>query len=391
MALLNFPANPQPGDKYVIGVITWQWTGAAWIRYNDPNKTFGEVTSTSITITTSTQSTSTTTGALIVNGGAAVGGNLYVGGQLIGPGAAALSTSTDAVRGGTTGSILYQVGPSVTGFVGIGTTGSFLVSNGTTATFSNTITNLTITDTTQAISTDTGALIIAGGVGIGGDLYVGGDFYANGQAVLTTATFGAVISAGTDITVTFVTGTNYIQINDIATLQSVTGRGFTTTNRINITNATASTSTNTGALTVKGGVGIGGDVNIYGRMNAESVRIADTIFDSTKTTLNTIVTTVIDTYSLSDFRSAKYLVQIDEGSGATAEFQSSELLLLATNTGTVYLTEYASISSRGIGQTLGEFTADLNNVGGTDYIRLKFTADDATNKTINVLRTAMVP
>jgi len=391
MALLNFPANPQVGDKYTIGTITWQWTGAAWIKYNDPNKTFGEVTSTNLTLTTSTNSTSTTTGALIVTGGVGIGGNLYVGGSLIGPGAAALSTSTDAVRNGTTGSILYQIAPSVTGFVGIGTTGSFLVSNGTTATFKNTVTNLTITDTTRATTTTTGALVVAGGVGIGGDLYVGGDFFANGHPVLTTATFGAVISAGTDITITFITGTNYIQINDISTLQSVTGRGFTTTNRINVTNATASTSTTTGALTIKGGVGIGGDVNIYGRMNSESVRIADTIFDSTKTTVNTVVTTVIDTYSLADFRSAKYLVQIDEGLGATAEFQSSELLLLATNTGTVYLTEYAVISSRGPGIGIGEFTADLNNVGGTDYIRLKFTADAATSKTINVLRTAMVP
>ena len=391
MALLNFPANPQVGDKYTIGVITWQWTGAAWIRYNDPNKTFGEVTATQMIITTTTNSTSTTTGALVVTGGAAIGGNLFVGGQLIGPGAAALSTSTDAVRNGTTGSVLYQIAPSVTGFIGIGTTGSFLVSNGTTSTFKNTVTNITITDTTRATSTTTGALVVAGGVGIGGDLFVGGDFYANGHPVLTTATFGAVISAGTDITVTFITGTNYIQINDVSTLQSVTGRGFTTTNKINITNATASVSTTTGALTVKGGAGIGGDVYVYGRMNSESVRILDTIFDSTRTTVNTIVTTVIDTYSLADFRSAKYLVQIDEGSGASAEFQSSELLLLATNTGTVYLTEYASISSRGVGITLGEFSAGILNVGGQDVVQLKFTADSATNKTINVLRTAMVP
>ena len=391
MALLNFPANPQVGDKYTIGVITWQWTGAAWIRYNDPNKTFGEVTATQMIITTTTNSTSTTTGALVVTGGAAIGGNLFVGGQLIGPGATALSTSTDAVRNGTTGSVLYQIAPSVTGFIGIGTTGSFLVSNGTTSTFKNTVTNITITDTTRATSTTTGALVVAGGVGIGGDLFVGGDFYANGHPVLTTATFGAVISAGTDITVTFITGTNYIQINDVSTLQSVTGRGFTTTNKINITNATASVSTTTGALTVKGGAGIGGDVYVYGRMNSESVRILDTIFDSTRTTVNTIVTTVIDTYSLADFRSAKYLVQIDEGSGASAEFQSSELLLLATNTGTVYLTEYASISSRGVGITLGEFSAGILNVGGQDVVQLKFTADSATNKTINVLRTAMVP
>lgn len=379
MPLLNFPPNPQPGDKYTIGTLTWVWNGSAWIKYNDPNKTFGEVTSTSVVIT------STSTTSLQVSGGAVIGGDLFISGNLIGPGAAALSTSTDNVRGGSTGSVLYQSAPGVTNFIGIGSTGSLLVSNGTTATFANTLQSLVISGTTNATSTQTGALVVAGGVAIGGDLFIGGTLYAGGNPVLTTATFGAVISAGQDITVTFVTGTNYIQVNDVATLQTITNRGSTTTNRINITNSTTSTSTTTGALIVRGGVGIGG------RINCESVRVMDAIFDSTKTDVNNQSATVIDQYNLSDYRAAKYLVQIDEGTGNTANFQSSELMLLATNTGTVYLTEYAAISSKGNNNFLGEFSADVNNIGGVDVVRLKFAAFESTNKVINVLRISMVP
>jgi len=385
MALLNFPPNPNPGDKYTIGTITWQWTGSAWIKYNDPNKTFGEVTSTAIVIT------STSTSSLQVTGGTIISGDLFVGGNLVGPGVASLSTSTDNVRGGSTGSVLYQAAPGVTKFIGIGTTGSILVSNGTTATFANTLNSLVISGTTNATSTTTGALVVGGGVGIAGDLWIGGSLYAQGNPVLTTATFGAVISAGQDITISFVTGTNYIRVNDVSTLQTVTGRGFTTTNRINITNTASSTSTSTGALTVKGGVGIGGDVNAWGKVTAESVQIKDASIDSTKTTVSSQSATVVDQYNLTDFRAAKYLIQIDEGTGAGANFQSEEIMLLATNTGTVYLTEYGKISSKGNGNWLGDFSADINNVGGSDVVRLLFTANQATDKVISVLRISMVP
>ena len=50
------------------------------------------------------------------------------------------------------------------------------------------------------------------------------------------------------------------------TLASVTGRGATTATAISLTNATASTTTGTGALIVTGGVGIGGAANIGGTL-----------------------------------------------------------------------------------------------------------------------------
>ena len=105
----------------------------------------------------------------------------------------------------------------------------FRVKNGLAVT-----TTATVEGTTQSTSTVTGALIVAGGVGIGKDLWVGGTAYANGSRVLTTST--------------------------VSPLQQVTEAGNSTTNVIQVLNATASTSTNSGALIVTGGVGVAGDI-----------------------------------------------------------------------------------------------------------------------------------
>jgi len=234
------------------------------------------------------------------------------------------------------------------------------------------------------------------------------------------------IPLGSVTSLNFSTGTTATIANNVATisissspetLQSITNRGFTTNNSvsftseemststttgaitviggvgiggalnvgetINITSLSASSSTTTGALVVAGGVGIGGDVWATGRINSESLKIADSVFDSTEVLVNTSLATVIDTYSITEFRSAKYLIQIDDGEGANAEFQVIEILLLIDNSGTVFATEYGMVTSNG---ELGEFTADVQL---DNKLRLYFTANEATNKLIRVLRTAM--
>lgn len=119
-----------------------------------------------------------------------------------------------------------------------------------------TVKTLIVTSSTNSTSTNSGALIVEGGVGIGGDLWIGGILYSGGAAVLTTSTFFDNLSEGDDIQIT--TGTNNsIFINNTSTLQTVTTRGSTTTNAVRINNVTNSTSTTTGALIVEGGVGIG--------------------------------------------------------------------------------------------------------------------------------------
>jgi hypothetical protein len=104
--------------------------------------------------------------------------------------------------------------------------------------------------------------VVDGDAGVGGNLYIQGDFYASGKAVLTTSTLGGSLNQGQDITITTNTATGEITWDNVSTLQSVTGRGNTTTNRILFLNTSNSTSTTTGAITVAGGVGVAKDVYV---------------------------------------------------------------------------------------------------------------------------------
>ncbi len=260
---------------------------------------------------------------------------------------------------------------------------AWLVVSGTASITSGIVAGtLTLTSTTNAIPQDptSGTLIVNGGVYIKQDLVVGGFLYLNASPVITTSSFDAQAADGIDIDIVLVTGTNQLLFNNTSTLQSVTGRGNSTTNIVSFLNSTESTSTNTGGVIVVGGLGVGK------RINSESIQIEDTVFDSTKTTVNSTGQYLVDTYSLNDYRSSKYFIQIDEGTDPTARFQALEIMLLATNTGTAVATEYGIISSNG---TLGSFSKDVTNTGGEWKVNLYFTPNDTVPKTIKVLRTAM--
>ena len=236
---------------------------------------------------------------------------------------------------------------------------------------------LYVSTTTNSTSTNTGAVIVNGGVGIGRNLNVGGTITQQGSLVLTTSSLSSRFVAGADISISTNAG-GIITVNDTSTLQTVTVRGATTNQAVHLTNTTASTSTTTGALVVDGGVGIGG------RLNAESIKIADTVFDSTLVSINTTATVVVDSYSMLDFRASKYLIQIDDDNPSpVAKFQVIELLLLVNNTGTVFATEYGLLTTNG---ELGSFAADVQN----NIVRLYFTPTVASNKVISVMRTGMV-
>lgn len=286
---------------------------------------------------------------------------------------AGIATTATNIQGGTEGQLLYQISPSVTGFVSTSTAGYVLVSTGLTSPqWQN---SLNLTSTTAATSTQTGALIVAGGVGIGGDLFLGGDLYTEGSLVITTSTFADSLSAGDDITISNI-GAGVLRIDNTSTLQSVTNRGATTTNVVYLTNTTESTSTTTGALVVSGGIGVGK------RVTCESIRITDSVFDSTMNTVNDTSLVIIDEYNISEYRAAKYLIQIDDGTGTNAKFHMTEISIIASNTGTIAINEYGTVATEG---TLGDFTANVVSGKATLY----FQPDNISDKVIYALRTAI--
>lgn len=370
MAYLNFPLNPAIGDIHVVGARSWVWTGTAWALQPSP-AAFSTLTVSTLIATSTANSTSTNTGAVQIVGGLGVGQDVYIGGSLTVEGT--LFGLSD-LTGGLPGELVYQIDTGDTGFVSTSTAGYVLISGGSASPQWQNFLNLS--STTPATSTDTGALTVVGGAGVGGDIYAGGNIYSQGALTITTATLKNSLASGTDITITDI-GAGVLQIDNTSTLQSVTDRGATTNNIVYLTNTTESTSTLTGAMVITGGIGVGK------RVTCESVRITDTIFDSTESRTDNLATVLVDSYSINEYRAAKYLIQIDDGSGPTAKFQMTEILMLASNTGTVKITEYGSIESDGL---LGVFTADVM-VG--NIATLYFTPYQASNKIIYALRTAI--
>jgi hypothetical protein len=358
MSTLNFPSNPNTGDTYTIGPTIWKWTGYAWIKAPG-NNTFGLITATSIIVSTTTNSVSTLTGSLVVFGGVGIGGDLWLGGDLYAQGHYVLTTATFAngINDGTDISISRDPSGSVT----IANTSTL---QSVTRRGSTTTNVVTFASTAKSTSTTTGAVIIKGGLGIAGDLTLGSKIYANGA----TGTNGQVLTA---------TPTGIKWDLPISTFD-----GGNITKPIHILATTSSIGTSTGALIVDGGVGLIGDLWAGGRVNAESVRIADAIFDSNSVNITSTAPTTIDSFLFSQYRSAKYLIQIDEGLSLTGRCQITELMMIVTNTGTVSILEYGNIMPNG---DLGNF--DANYINST--VTLIFIASDNIPKTVKVLRTAM--
>jgi hypothetical protein len=228
-----------PSTRYLtmaIGANSYAGLGASLdLSYDTADRL---LTSNKLAVVGNATATSTSTGALTVNGGVGIAGDVYIGGVL---NVQYVGTATN-LKGGTAGQVPYQTEPGVTNFYGPGTSGNVLVSNGTSApTYNNT---LTLAGTTTATSTQSGALIVAGGVGIGGNLYVGGEIVADKLTIQYT-------------TVT----TTLVQTDDI----------------IRTFNSTNATSTNTGALQVVGGVGIGGDLWVGGTVYVLNATIGSAV------------------------------------------------------------------------------------------------------------------
>lgn len=299
-----------------------------------------------------------------------------------------------------------------------------------------TVKTLIVTSSTISTSTNSGAVIVEGGVGIGGDLWVGGNFYAGGQAVLTTASFFAAISEGPDIRITEGSSGTVI-ISNTSTLQSVTTRGSTTTNAININNISSATSTNTGALIVAGGVGIGKDLwvggNIFGNIvsvvststNANNISVVQRtsnsdhyltfvnnnnstlnyeslyttsslvvnpstgnidirsslfvsgIINIQKTVANPVATTVntspviLDSFLVTEYRSAKYFISISNT--ATNQYQTSEIWLVQDDV--TALIEQTSVFSSGT-----EYVVTFSTDVSTGTVSLIATGVTSNNK-----------
>ena len=263
-----------------------------------------------------------------------------------------LTTATD-LAGGVAGSIPIQVATSQTGFIPIGSDSQILQVSGGTAVWASTSTlqvgysrysdneyiaqlttssgiryptmvvgaggyaqlgstldfsynantknltagGMTLTNTTPALSTITGALNVAGGVGIGGDLYIGGSLYVDFVGTATNLKDG---TAGQVPYQTAPGATSFYGPGTAGNVLVSNGAGAPSyNNTLTLAGTTTATSTQTGALVVAGGVGIGGSLYVGGEIIAQKLTIELTTVTTTLVTTDDIIRTSNTTSAVS--------------------------------------------------------------------------------------------
>ena len=301
---INFPASPSLDQEFTSGDITWKYNGVAWEILSNDEPTFTAVTTTDLTVTgtvtginlndlsdvtisgtptegqvlayqsgqwsgqsatfnggtitnplrvnNATASTSSTTGALRLDGGIGVVGNMFIGGSI---------TIEDENLNIKTSGELRLHNTANTGYVGFsapntisadkiyvlpqqdGSSGHFLRTNGS------------------------GVLSWAAVTSPSGGTPPGGSD--------TQVQYNDSDEFGGSASFTFDSGTN-----------TVTVPILTATGKISTSDTTASTDETTGSIVADGGIGIAGQLNVAGATNTFTGNTA-----STSTTTGTIVVT----------------------------------------------------------------------------------------------------
>jgi len=205
-----------------------------------------------------TASNDPTSGALIVAGGIGVSGNSYfnTNTSFLGYNYNITTTTGNTVtipNGGLGVKYFYAEQSAYVAGAQVLTTGTVNSQIGGIFTLTFNFTNLT-----QSTSTNTGAIIIAGGLGLGGNLNMGGDFVTTGTAYVWNDTesyntySGALIVAG---------GVGI-------------GKNLNVGGAVHVVYTDQATTQTGGALIVDGGVGIASDVIMGGALDVgQSARI----------------------------------------------------------------------------------------------------------------------
>jgi hypothetical protein len=187
---MSFPLSPTNGQTATLNGIpyTYNSTTQAWTRVIGSTLTY-----TAINLYSTTTSTGTTTGALVVAGGAGIGGNLFVGntstfaGNIL-PSVDSIyslgSSSTQWKSMYVSSSTIYVGGTAlsiVNGTLQVGGSPIIASSTGTTSTF-------LVSNSTNSTSTTTGAIVVVGGIGVGGNINTGGTITGGGVRSTSTST-----------------------------------------------------------------------------------------------------------------------------------------------------------------------------------------------------------
>ena len=218
-------------------------------------------------ITDPTNSSNTSSGALVVLGGAAFGGNLYAGGQMYAQGNQLVVTTATLANYGVS-AIFAGTDTAVsanTGSVTVWNTSTLQSITNRGAVTSNAI---NITNSTITANSGSGALVVAGGVGVGANLYAGGTIAAGANlSVATTAGFYSTTDA------TAINAGAVVIAGGLAVAKTI----YSLNEVITSANASVSTVGSNALALTNGGLGVAGTALIQG----------NTVLSSTTNGVNT--------------------------------------------------------------------------------------------------------
>jgi hypothetical protein len=182
--------------------------------------------------------------------------------------------------------------------------------------------------------------------------------------------FGNAVTSTTGISVSYASTSNILTIGNTGvtsiagTADQVSANTSTGSVTLSLPQSIASTSSPTFA-----GLSVGS-----GSLTAGSIILTDALIGTATTSLSGTSATVVDSWSATNYKSAKYIVQMRDGN----DIEVLEVLVTIDGNNNVYLTEYADIQSNAqIGTTDADY--DSGNV------RLKVTATGTT--TVKVHKT----
>ena len=344
-----------------------------------------------LTLAGTTQATSSTSGALQVRGGVGITKDVWADGDIYTKSQKVITTATvnnwanqTAIYAGTDTAV-----STATGNITVWSTSTLqsITNRGAETT------NVTrFTNTTDSTSTNSGALIVTGGVGINLGLFVAGTTNLQGSANIANGTANYLTVNGTGTSLTVSTNARFNNILTATTL-SVTGNstipvvvGNTNfTNNVGVTGQLAVTGTSvlsettvTQNLTVVGTSTLANPV-LIGPVSQYISFVSDI------TATNATIT--LDSFAITDYQTAKYLVQIEDRGFTPKKIHVEEMVLFHDDNGPstlVYLNTYAISSNLG---ELGVF--DVNYAAGN--ITLTFTPNyTPTQLLVKTVRTAIM-
>jgi hypothetical protein len=313
----------------------------------------GNITTQSIVVDNPTGTNNTASGALQVTGGVAVGQNLYAGGQIYALGGY-LGLNPPSIFVNNTNVTVYDDGAN-THRVDV------VINGSTTTTFDATGEHIYLA--TNSTSTTTGALTVAGGVGIGSNIFVGGSAtVVNTLTVYNTSTMGSIVpQPGGYYNLGSPTqrwGTLYISSSTI----DMGGLTLTTINSVlqlpatNVYSTVASTTPQTGSLTLQGGLGVAGDIFAGATINGSDHIATGTIYRSGNISKSGIGSTGVAL----DIANVTYTDTGSNGTVAQANVSHFHGSTISATGGTVSYTNAATVYI-GNAPTAGNGNTTINN------------------------------